>query len=173
MDFCQQHLFADNKSFVIGKEMPLVKMISLSKRYNVYNFDINFETIRLILYCYLWQLMIHAPHTSLRTKYSDLCKLLHDTCQTWQLGDKVSMLNHTYPHKPVGKIKVSICNHQADTPLYVWLRSDLVICKFRNVWSYIWHWMSLLRLDDIKQPKPKLKHVKIGIFKLFSCSDGP
>ena len=33
-------------------------------------------------------------------------------------GDKVSILTHTYPHKP--KIKVTICNHQADNPLYVW-----------------------------------------------------
>ena len=29
--------------------------------------------------------------------------------------------------------KVTICNHQADSPLYVWgLMSDLVICKFRK-----------------------------------------
>ena len=35
-------------------------------------------------------------------------------------GDKVSMLTHTYPHKPLRKIKVTICNHQADDPLYVW-----------------------------------------------------
>ena len=36
------------------------------------------------------------------------------------LGDKVSMLTHTYPHKPLKKIEVTICNHQADSPLYVW-----------------------------------------------------
>ena len=35
-------------------------------------------------------------------------------------GDKVSMLTHTYPHKPLGNIEVTICNHQADSPLYVW-----------------------------------------------------
>ena len=35
-------------------------------------------------------------------------------------GDKVSMLTHTYPHKPLRKIKVIICNHQADSPFYVW-----------------------------------------------------
>ena len=34
--------------------------------------------------------------------------------------DKVNMLIHTYPHKPLRKIKVTICNHQADSPLYVW-----------------------------------------------------
>ena len=40
-------------------------------------------------------------------------------------GDKVSMLTHTYPHKPLRKIEVTICNHQADSPLCVW----------PNVWS--------------------------------------
>ena len=35
-------------------------------------------------------------------------------------GDKVNMLAHTYPHKPLRKIKVTICNYQADSPLYVW-----------------------------------------------------
>ena len=31
-----------------------------------------------------------------------------------------SILTHTYPHKPLRKIEVTICNHQADSPLYVW-----------------------------------------------------
>ena len=35
-------------------------------------------------------------------------------------GDKVSMLTHIYPHKPQGNIEVTICNHQADSPLFVW-----------------------------------------------------
>ena len=35
-------------------------------------------------------------------------------------GDKMSVLTHTYPYKPLRKIKVTICNHQADSPLYVW-----------------------------------------------------
>ena len=35
-------------------------------------------------------------------------------------GDKGSMLTHIYPHKPPKKNKVIICNHQADSPLYVW-----------------------------------------------------
>ena len=35
-------------------------------------------------------------------------------------GDKVSMLTHTYPHKPLRKIKVTTYNHQADSRLYVW-----------------------------------------------------
>ena len=35
-------------------------------------------------------------------------------------GDKVSMLTHTYPHKPLRKIKVNISSHHGDSPLYVW-----------------------------------------------------
>ena len=33
--------------------------------------------------------------------------------------DKVSVLAHTYPHKPLRKNKVTMCNHQADSPFYV------------------------------------------------------
>ena len=36
------------------------------------------------------------------------------------MGDKVSMLTHTYEHKTLRNIEVTICNHQADSPLYVW-----------------------------------------------------
>ena len=32
-------------------------------------------------------------------------------------GDKVSMLTHTYPHKPLRNTEVTICNHQTDSPL--------------------------------------------------------
>ena len=46
-------------------------------------------------------------------------------------GDKVSMLTHTYPHKLLRKIEVTICNHQADSPL-CGVMSDLVICKFKK-----------------------------------------
>ena len=31
-----------------------------------------------------------------------------------------SMLTHMYTHQPLRKIKMTICNHQADSPLYVW-----------------------------------------------------
>ena len=41
-----------------------------------------------------------------------------------------TLLIHTYPHKPQSKTKATICNHQADSPLYVW--SDLAISKFRK-----------------------------------------
>ena len=51
-------------------------------------------------------------------------------------GDAVSMLTHIYPHKPLRKIEVSICNHQVDSPVILCvapgcgLISDLVISKF-------------------------------------------
>ena len=46
--------------------------------------------------------------------------LFHTGSSPNSLGDdKVSMLTHTYPHKPQGRNKVTICNHQADSPLYV------------------------------------------------------
>ena len=36
-------------------------------------------------------------------------------------GDKVSMFTHTHTHaNPRGRLKVSICNQQGDSPLYVW-----------------------------------------------------
>ena len=46
---------------------------------------------------------------------------------------KVSMSTNTYPHKPLRTIKVTICNHQADTSCTICdLMSDPVICKFRK-----------------------------------------
>ena len=42
------------------------------------------------------------------------------------------MLTHIYPHKPVRKIDVTICNHQADIHFICGLTSDLVIRKFRK-----------------------------------------
>ena len=50
-------------------------------------------------------------------------------------GDKVSMLTHICPHKPLRKIEVIIRNHQADSPLCVWpdvWSDDLQVQK--NVW---------------------------------------
>ena len=59
-------------------------------------------------------------------------------------GDKMTMLTHAYPHKPLRKMKVAICNHQADS-FTCGLMSDLVICKHRKESVCTWHWMSLLR----------------------------
>ena len=41
------------------------------------------------------------------------------------VDDKVSMLTHTYPHIHLRKIKVTICNHQADSPIYLYVASDI------------------------------------------------
>ena len=35
-------------------------------------------------------------------------------------GDKVSVLTHIYPHKPLRKIRMILYSHQADRLLYVW-----------------------------------------------------
>ena len=53
-------------------------------------------------------------------------------------GDKVSMLTHTYPRKPPRNIKVTICNHQAESPNYLWpdfCSGDLQAQK--AVWLYL------------------------------------
>ena len=34
--------------------------------------------------------------------------------------DKVSTVDHTYPHKLLMKTEVAICNHQVDSPFYLW-----------------------------------------------------
>ena len=44
----------------------------------------------------------------------------HLACQIPLGGDKVSMLTHTYPYKPLRNTEVAICNHQTDSRLYVW-----------------------------------------------------
>ena len=56
---------------------------------------------------------------------------------TWFLGDKVSVLTHTYPHKIQRNIKIAICSHQVDSPIYLWTdvcSGDLKAKK--RVWSY-------------------------------------
>ena len=34
-------------------------------------------------------------------------------------GEKVSMLTHTFSHKPLSKIKLAIYKHQAGSPVYI------------------------------------------------------
>ena len=66
------------------------------------------------------------------------------------------MLTHTYTQKPMRKIKVTICNYQADSPLYVWpdvWSSDLLVYK---KYGHTWHGISLPRPDVIEQHKPNL-----------------
>ena len=60
--------------------------------------------------------------------------------------NKVSMLIHAYPHRPLRMIKMAIWNYQADSPFYLWLRlvasvtcclmSALVICKQRKEYGH-------------------------------------
>ena len=42
------------------------------------------------------------------------------SCRGSLRGDKVSMLSHMYPHKPLRKIELIIRKHHAGSPLYVW-----------------------------------------------------
>ena len=83
----------------------------------------------------------------------------------WSLGgDKVSMLTHTYPHKPLRKIK----RDHMQSPGWLWVIAhfvcgqmpDLVIWKFRKVWSY----MTLNVLTETKFP------VVLSIQGYHACS---
>ena len=66
----------------------------------------------------------------------------------------MSMLTHTYPHKPLKKIKVAIyAITRLTAHLMCGLMSDLVSCKFKKVWSYTTTNV-LLRPGVIKQHKP-------------------
>ena len=52
-------------------------------------------------------------------------------------GDKVSMLTHTYPRKPLGILKGLYAITTLAAHFMCGLMSDLVICKFRKVWPYM------------------------------------
>ena len=58
---------------------------------------------------------------------------------------------------PTRKIKVTICNHQIDSPLYVWL--DLVICKVRK--SMITHDTECLYGDQVSSNRTEMCDLKI------------
>ena len=51
---------------------------------------------------------------------AEICGNSRSTSHATLGVDKVSILTHTYPHKLPRKIRVTICNHQADNQLYVW-----------------------------------------------------
>ena len=53
-------------------------------------------------------------NSELPSEMTTLCLYLYSRSNT------VSMLTHTYLLKPLRKIKMTVCNHQADSPLYVW-----------------------------------------------------
>ena len=67
--------------------------------------------------------------------------------------DKVSMLTHTYPHKPLRKIKVTICNHQSGGPLCVVALCLIWWFASLEKYGHTWHRMSLPRPGVIKQHK--------------------
>ena len=56
--------------------------------------------------------------------------------------DKVNMLTHAYPHKPL------ISNHQVDTPFYCSLMSVLVICQQTKGYGHAyWSFQNVFALD--------------------------
>ena len=58
------------------------------------------------------------------------------------------------PNPVFRKIKVTICNHQVDSPLYVWPDVWSGDCNIKK-YSHTWHRMSLLRPGVTKQHKHK------------------
>ena len=83
-------------------------------------------------------------------------------------SDKVGILTHAYPHKPLRKTEVSICNHQVDSPLYCGLLSAVVICKQRKESGHTWYWIFLTRSGVIKQRKLKIDVLELT-FSLECC----
>ena len=74
--------------------------------------------------------------------------------------DKVSMGNQTYPHKPLRKIKVAICNHHVDSPFYACpdVCSGDLPAKKKSMVIHDIEYSYLLRQSVIKQRKTqKLK----------------
>ena len=66
----------------------------------------------------------------------------------------MSTLIHIYTHKPLRKIKVTLCNHQADISLYVWPNVWFGELQVQKKYGHTWRWMSLLRPSVIRQHKP-------------------
>ena len=60
-----------------------------------------------------------------------------------------------YPHKPLSKNEVTICNHQPDSPLYVWPDVWFDQLQVQKKYGQTWHRMSLLRPGVIKQHQTK------------------
>ena len=53
------------------------------------------------------------------------------------VDDEGNMLIHTYAHKQCSKIKVAICNHQADSLFICSLMSDLVIYEYIKEYGHV------------------------------------
>ena len=72
---------------------------------------------------------------NLSVAYTEMVHLLPHSYLSLR-GDKVSMLTHIYPHKPLRYTEMTVCNHQADSHVMCGLISDLVICKFRKKYGH-------------------------------------
>ena len=60
--------------------------------------------------------------------------LIETKCHHHQHSSQLNFacVNFAHTKRPSRKIKVTLCNHQADSALMCGLASDLVICKFRK-----------------------------------------
>ena len=66
-------------------------------------------------------------------------------------GDKVIMLIHIYPHKPLRKIKWACAIPRLTAHFTRGLMSDLMICELWKEYGHAWFQMFWLRPDVIKQ----------------------
>ena len=124
--------------------------------------------------------MVECSMKSLIRALSHHAKFDHDLLYHHEtpLGvHKVSMFNHTYPHKPLREIKVTICDHQADSSVYVWTDVWPGDSQVLKKYGHTWHRMSLLRPGVIKQHKTNqtkpnqtiMKHKSINRFLSHFC----
>ena len=79
-------------------------------------------------------------------------------------GDKAGMLTYVYPHKPLRKIEVIICNHQVaiECPLYVW----------PDVWSSDLQSDKSMVIHDTESPhwdQVSINNINLNLFKMFLC----
>ena len=101
-----------------------------------------------------WSSSSTCPHWAI-IPYISYCVMFdnpHFGLTLW--ADKASMLIHTYkyPLKILRKIKVTMQSTGWQPTFVCGLMSDLLIYKFRKVWSYLTPNVP----GVIKQPKPKL-----------------
>ena len=108
--------------------------------------------VALSLEIIMWELWCCINHSnSIDTNYIHPEQTSYFLINRPLRGDKVSILSHTYPHKPLRKIELTICNHQAHSPLYVWPNVWSGDLQFQKKYGHTWHRMSLLRPCVIKQ----------------------
>ena len=81
------------------------------------------------------------------------------------------MFTHMYPHKSLYG-EVSICSHQTDSTwtFWVWL-GDLQVVRWLRCLS--WHWMSLLRLDVVRQHSLSSYSSRVGLWSEYVTHSYP